>query len=246
MPTKKKWVVDEKGFHAVTEFVSAPSKKTAVDLDDEPAQQQKKDEGPEVRLSQPEIVAPSDGFAFDKKCTLKVNVKYLKKTSQKRVMFDLYSEYKGKKELVESGLEGFEKDGVAEAEATLYSPQGYEVGDQAEFFFEASHSKGEKKVESPKVSVPDQNSVIFRLEIDPESEEAQDDKFTLFSTDEGKTYSKTLTVKDDKVPNNEVTDLEFTGLNPSLNYSLEIDPGDEGDPYLLIDNVPFKELSEDG
>lgn len=143
-------------------------KKKTVDLDDEPTPQQRKDDGPEVRLSQPEIAAPSDGFNFNKKCTLKVNVEYLKETSRKRVLFEFFAECDGEKELIESGLEGFEKDGVAEAQAMLYYPEKYKEGDTAEFFFEASHNKGVKKVNSDKVSLPQKAYIRFALEDEDE------------------------------------------------------------------------------
>ncbi len=78
-----------------------------------------------------------------------------------------------------------------------------------------------------------------RLQIDPNSEESKDDKFTLYSTDSNKTYQQVKTVKDDKVTGDNFVDLIFTGLDESLSYTLEIDTDAEGKPYYIFENRPF-------
>ena len=148
---KKEWRgVNDLYFHSPQK---TEQKKKPVTLDDEPYSQPKKDE-PEVRLSQPQLVASSDGFNFNKKCSLKVNVEYLKETSRKRVLFELFAECNGSKELIQSGIEGFEQNGSAETQAMLYYPEKYSKNDTAEYFFEASHTKGEKKVISDRICLP--------------------------------------------------------------------------------------------
>ncbi len=82
--------------------------------------------------------------------------------------------------------------------------------------------------------------LYLRLPIDPSDAASKDDKFKLTSTD-GK-YEKTLTVKDDQVPGDKYLDLVFRNLKMSQNYTLEIDPGKEGKPYKIFENVPFKDL----
>lgn len=85
-------------------------------------------------------------------------------------------------------------------------------------------------------------TVHIRLFIDPAEASTDDDKYKLFSTD-GK-YSKTFTVKDDKTDGDKFIDLIYTGLRSGSNYTLEIDPGAEGKPYKVFDDVPFKDLIE--
>jgi hypothetical protein len=80
----------------------------------------------------------------------------------------------------------------------------------------------------------------LRLGIDPALPDSQDDKFTLKSSD-GK-YNKTLTVKDDLVEGDEFVDLVFDNLKVSQKYTLEVDPGAEGSPYKLLEDLPFQEI----
>ncbi|MBN1211614.1 MAG: hypothetical protein JXA92_03475 [candidate division Zixibacteria bacterium] len=80
----------------------------------------------------------------------------------------------------------------------------------------------------------------IRLGINPARAENKDDKFRLFSSD-GK-YDKTLTVKDDKVDGDEFVDLIYDNLKIALKYTLEIDPGAEGEKYNLFEEVPYLEL----
>ena len=80
------------------------------------------------------------------------------------------------------------------------------------------------------------------MNIDPNDPDSQDDTYTLFSTDDAKTYSKDQTVKDDQVPGDSYTDLTFTDMDTSLSYSLKIDRGKDGEAYFLFENKPFEEL----
>jgi hypothetical protein len=86
------------------------------------------------------------------------------------------------------------------------------------------------------------DSFHIRLNIDPNDKDSQDDAFTLFSTDNAKSYNKVLTVKDDQVPGDSCTDLTFTNLDTSLSYSLKIDLGNGGKSSLFFENTPFGEL----
>jgi len=79
-----------------------------------------------------------------------------------------------------------------------------------------------------------------RIPIDPKLAESKDDKFKLTSGD-GK-YEKVLTVKDDKVDGDDFIDLVYDGLKVSQKYTLEVDPGAEGSPYKLFEDVPYQEL----
>ena len=90
------------------------------------------------------------------------------------------------------------------------------------------------------VVAPPPREIVIRLDLDPTEARAADDTFKLVSSD-GQ-YSQTKTVKDDLTPNDRFTDLRFDALKRGLEYSLECDPGDEGEPYLLFEKIPYAEL----
>ncbi|GEM_PF-3416939 len=84
--------------------------------------------------------------------------------------------------------------------------------------------------------------ITIDLQVDPRDLKESDDKYTLFSTDENKTYSQTLTTADDKVEGDDQVTLTFTGLDPDLSYTLKVDPG-FGDPeYDLFVEVSYADL----
>lgn len=86
------------------------------------------------------------------------------------------------------------------------------------------------------------NTILVELEIDSEEVSSQDDKYTLFCSDDKSIFNNTLTVKDDHVLGDEFLTLKFTKLVSGHSYSLEIDPGAEGEPYYLMENVSLEDL----
>jgi len=80
----------------------------------------------------------------------------------------------------------------------------------------------------------------IRIPIDPAEAASQDDTFTLKSSDGS--YQVRQTVKDDKVPGDAYVDLIFENLKVSLKYTLEVNPGAQGSPYKVFEDVPFQEL----
>lgn len=82
-----------------------------------------------------------------------------------------------------------------------------------------------------------------RLAIDPNDARTNDDRFTLFA---GQSYRQVKTIRDDMVRGDRFVDLEFSALIAGLDYSLEVDPGREGSPYLVFENVRCAELNLDG
>ncbi len=87
------------------------------------------------------------------------------------------------------------------------------------------------------VRFPGEFEVAFA--IDPKSAECQDDKFTLFSTDEENTYFQEKTPQDNISQTAGETKIRFTGLRKDLSYSLGVDPGEEGEPYLVFENLAY-------
>jgi len=79
----------------------------------------------------------------------------------------------------------------------------------------------------------------IRLQIDPALPEAQDDIYTLFSTDASRTYRQSKTVRDDADTANSTLELVFTGLDKDLEYTLEVDPGATGEKKVLLRDRPY-------
>ncbi len=134
MPSKKKWIVDKKGFHAVNKHVSSSSSTPPPSTDDEftssesSSDDQTNNEKTEyvVEFQEGKWLPGEEGFAFNKKCRLQVKGKYLKKTSRKKVTFDTFVLYNNKEENLYQQVEGFLNDEcVAEAEAMLFYGDKY-------------------------------------------------------------------------------------------------------------------------
>jgi len=150
-----------KTWHSVNDlyFAKTPDKgkAKAQEADDEP---KKKNDDPEVRLSDGKFVAGVEGFQFNKKCKVKVKVDYLKKTNRKKVTFKLFVVYNNKEEDLAHQAEGYEDKGVAEAEVTLFYGDAYSKALQKDpaakcsYKFKASHTKGEKEIESELLEMP--------------------------------------------------------------------------------------------
>lgn len=81
--------------------------------------------------------------------------------------------------------------------------------------------------------------LYVRINIDPRTASAIDDRFKLFSNDGS--YNQTKTIRDDLVAGDEWIDLLFTGLQRGARYSLEVATGDEP-PYLVFENLPYGEV----
>lgn len=79
-----------------------------------------------------------------------------------------------------------------------------------------------------------------RIPIDPAEAASQDDTFTLKSADGS--YNVQQTVKDDKVPGDAYVDLIFENLKASLKYTLEVNPGAQGSPYKVFEDIPYQDL----
>lgn len=82
----------------------------------------------------------------------------------------------------------------------------------------------------------------IRVPIDPTNAATADDTFRLVSSD-GSSYDKTLRMKDDAEPGDKVVDLVFEEIDRSLSYSLEIDPGADGEKYFLFEDLPYSQLA---
>ena len=215
----------------------------------------KKNDEPEVKLLSASWVAGTEGFQFNKKCKLQVKAEFLTQTIRKRVSISTYVVFNNEEEDLRQTVSAMIDDnGIAEAELTLYYGETFHAAlcdDPAvtcEYKAVASHPKGVKEITSEILPMPQAKkaggaALRIRVEADTAAAETFDDLFRLYSTEPEKSYDVTLTVKDDMTPGDKSIDLEFTGLNPDLNYTLEIDPGKEGASFHLFENVPYAELT---
>ncbi len=155
---KKEWrAVNDLYFHSPQK---TEQKKKPVTLDDEPYSQPQKDE-PEVRLLDATWLPGSDGYQFNKKCKLQIKAKFLKKTSNKRVVADTFVLFNGEEEDLSQQVEGFlNDDGVAETELMLYYGDKYSdaLRDNpdatCQYKCKVKHTKGLNEIESDLLKMP--------------------------------------------------------------------------------------------
>jgi predicted TIM-barrel fold metal-dependent hydrolase len=117
-----------------------------------------------IRLSEGKFIPPKDGVGFNEKCKVRVKVEYLDESckSMKKVTFSLFSIFNGKTDDLSHCADGYEENGFAEAEMTMFYPPDHTGDNQsAEYFFKASHIKGEKEVESERLKIPFNKKMIF-------------------------------------------------------------------------------------
>ena len=86
------------------------------------------------------------------------------------------------------------------------------------------------------------NTLLIELEIDPKDTDSQNDKYTLFCSDDESIYKKMLTVKDDHVPGDEFLTLKFLRIVSGHKYTLEVDPRTATEPYYLFEDIPLEDL----
>jgi hypothetical protein len=144
----------------------SPPKEYAADT----VQKSPADKSPKVKLSAPQFIKGSDGFAFNKKCRAQVNVEYLQPTSRNKVTFKLFSRYNEEDQDMQCQAEGFENDGIAEAELTLfyndthYNDYCEDPSVTLDYFFKASHPIG-NEVESPPLTMPCEVKEAYRARL---------------------------------------------------------------------------------
>lgn len=133
---------------------TAPADATSTRAQQEPPADEKREIW--VKLSKGEFLPPDEGITFNQKCKVRVKVDYLndQAKSMKKVTFSLFSVYKGTTKSLSHNVDGYEKDGYAEAEMTMHYPPDHEGDDSAELFFTVYHIRAEKDHESEKITLP--------------------------------------------------------------------------------------------
>lgn len=179
MPTRKEWVVDEKGFHAKSVWEPAPADKTAVCLDDtsESSSNTKNEDKYEVELLKGTWLEGADCFQFNKKCTVRVEGKFLKETKRTRVTINTFVTFRDEKnnedvkedlgQAVDTNLEKVNKEGVeavAEAEVMLFYGEKYNKALRenpeltCRYTFTAQSNVGKKILDSEPLTMPHKES----------------------------------------------------------------------------------------
>lgn len=85
-------------------------------------------------------------------------------------------------------------------------------------------------------------TIRVRLEIDPNDSASRDDRFILRATKGSAEQQIIKTIKDDQVPGDASVDLVYEHLWRDHRYTLEVDPGAEGEPYLVFKDVGLSTL----
>lgn len=213
----------------------------------------------EIKFTSGKFEETKDGFGFDKKGKVTFTFSANRKPDHRenKIYAKLYALLGGKVEDLCQTNEGrLVNDGNWSTEFKLIKPKSYEnelknePETEVKYYVVIENAYAvNSNFESEKITIPkmDYETLFIQLDIDPNEEVSADDKFTLLSSDNAATYRQEKTVKDDQVYDNQFVDLRFTGIDPELAYSLEINPGKEGEPYLLFENQTFamlRELSE--
>lgn len=142
--------INDPGYWIKPQAAPADNTRTAV-TDNETKPKEKA--GPIATLSDAKFIPPKSGLKFNDKCPVQVSVKYREKSSQTRVTFRLFCNYKDKKQDLSKKVDANESNGVAKTELQLFYPEGYENG-SVEYFFTAEHCRGDKVIESDKLTLP--------------------------------------------------------------------------------------------
>ncbi len=149
-------------------FKPEPADNTRVVYKTDTVLEPKKEPPPtEVKLSEAKLLPPDGGLTFNDKCKAQVKVEYLRETSMKKITFSLFCICNGKTEQMKPDKEAFEQNSIAEAEFTLFYPENYKDGGKADFYFKASHRRGEKVIDSEKLTLPKSQNHIFPMRARP-------------------------------------------------------------------------------
>jgi hypothetical protein len=208
----------------------------------------------EVRIVSAEWVPGSKGFQYNEQCFCDVKAEYLTDTSRAKLRGNLHGIYEGTDEDMGLTVEGCIDDATMIARIAI--PKLYFINNDhyvawqedssvtCQYYLkDISHSLGANKLDSPMLDMPNDETAELKklsvqLTIDPDDPDCQNDTFTLFSTDDARSYEQTKTIQDDALKNNNTVELIFTDLDENLSYTLEHDNGD-GDTVVLLQNRAY-------
>jgi predicted TIM-barrel fold metal-dependent hydrolase len=159
--------IDDPGFIKQPAKINTPqsNSKTESPTDnfDSQGKSQDKTRKSLIKLSEGKFLPPAEGVDFNEKCKVRVKVEFLDESARpmKKVTFSLFSKFQDKTDDLCHCVDGYEENGFAEAEMTMYYPLDHRGdGKKAEYFFKASHVRGEKEIESERLTLPYQKKQI--------------------------------------------------------------------------------------
>ena len=144
---------------------AAPADNTRVAMTDNDAKPKEK-AASIATLSDAKFCPPQSGIKFNDKCSVQVSVTYKEETPRTRVTFKLFCNHKGKKKDLQNKVDSNESNGIAKAQLTFFYPDDYSDG-IVEYFFTAEHCRGDKVVESDRLTLPTKQEHLFPLKTRP-------------------------------------------------------------------------------
>jgi hypothetical protein len=215
------------------------------------------DEEPEdeVRIVSAEWIPGAKGFQYNEQCYVDVTAEYLVETNRAQIKGNLFGIYDGVE--VDMGLtvSGYIDDTTMIARISI--PKLYFINNDHYAAWQRDksvpcqyvlkgikHTLGANTINSPVLDMPDGETAELKtfsvkLKLNPGDPDCQKFKFTLYSTDDEKSYEQVKTVNDDALQNNKSLELLFTDLDENLTYTLELDAGNGNPPKILLRNRAY-------
>ena len=209
----------------------------------------------EVRIVSAEWVPGSKGFQYNEQCFVDVTAEYLVETNRARITGNLFGIYDGVE--VDMGLTASGCIDDTTMIARISIPKLYFINNDHYAAWQAdksvscqyvlkgiNHTLGANTIDSPILDMPndetaERKTFIITLDFNPNDPDYQKIKFTLYSTDDERSYEQVKIVSDDAVPNNDTTELLFTDLDENLTYTLEKDAGNGNPPTIMFRNRAY-------
>jgi hypothetical protein len=209
----------------------------------------------EVRIVSAEWIPGSKGFQYNEQCFVDVTAEYLVETNRARITGNLFGIYDGVE--VDLGLSASGCIDDSTMIARIAIPKLYFINNDhyaawqedkcvpCQYVLKGiTHSLGANSIDSPVLDMPNKETAELKtfsvkLKLNPGDPDCQKFKFTLYSTDDDKSYEQVKTVSDDALQNNDTTELLFTDLDKNLIYTLELDAGDGNPPKILLGNRAY-------
>ncbi len=215
------------------------------------------DEEPEdeVRIISAEWVPGAKGFQYNEQCYVDVTAEYLVETNRARITGNLFGIYDGIE--VDMGLTASGCIDDTTMIARISIPKLYFINNDHYAAWQADnsvtcqyvlkgikHTLGANTIDSPVLDMPngetaERKTFTITLKMDPNDPAYQNFKFTLYSTDDARSYEQVKTVRDDALQNNDTTELLFTDLDENLTYTIEQDSGSGKPPKILLGNRAY-------
>ena len=160
MPTEKKWVIDEKGYHVQTTW--KPAEKTEKPVEEPapaaPVQQQE----PEIKLLKGTWESKEEELDFNTECIVKIEAKYLKETQKRKITVNAFVLFKGDEENLNQTKDiTLNDDGFAETTISLFYGDTYKEAIEKDpddnlchYIFKANGENCTEELESEKLEMP--------------------------------------------------------------------------------------------